>query len=75
MTANTEQDQNSVVASGNLSNYKKIRAMNYAVALFFIVGFGLMLLKSPTILGSIWLLIFGFLFVGVPALTAIALAH
>ncbi len=75
LATNTEQDQNTVVASATLNNYKKIRAMNWAVAIFFIVGFGLMLLKSPTILGSIWLLIFGFLFAGVPALTAIALTN
>lgn len=75
MTTHTERDLNSAVASATPNNYKKIRAMNWAVAIFFIVGFGLMLLKSPTMVGSIWLLIFGFLFAGVPALTAIALTN
>ena len=67
--------QDPALANAAISNYKKIRAMNWAVAIFFIVGFALMFLKSPSSGGSFLILIFGFLFAGVPALTAIALTQ
>ncbi|CAN1564344.1 hypothetical protein MCERE10_03631 [Burkholderiaceae bacterium] len=75
MDTNTEQDPNSAVASAAPKNYKKIRAMNWAVAIFFIIGFAFMFLKSPSSMGSFLTLLFGFLFAGVPALTAIALTQ
>jgi len=73
MDINSVQDP--ALASAATNNYKKIRAMNWAVAIFFIVGFALMFLKSPSSSGSFLILIFGFLFAGVPALTAIALTQ
>jgi hypothetical protein len=75
MDTNTDQDQNSAVANVAPKNYKKIRAMNWAVAIFFIIGFAFMFLKSPSSMGSFLTLLFGFLFAGVPALTAIALTQ
>lgn len=48
MNTNNEHNENSTLAStASHNNYKKPSEMNWALDIFFVVGFGLNLLKTP----------------------------